>query len=79
MVRTHSLPSDTASRVERCARPLAQFPNIGPALSGEWDGYRFLLGPWPWMVLVYEIVTPELVAIVAVQDARSSRAATAAR
>lgn len=53
LVRTHSLPTDTRTRVARSLRPLARFPLIGPPLEGRWHGFRFLLGPWRWMLFVF--------------------------
>jgi plasmid stabilization system protein ParE len=80
LIRTHSLPADTRERVARSLRSLARFPNIGPALAGRWEGFRFILGPWRWMILVYVYVeSQDRVVIVTVQDARSSTAATASR
>ena len=82
LIRTHSLPADTRVRVARSLRPLARFPNIGPALAGRWDGFRFVLGPWRWMILVYVVIEDEdegRVVIVTVQDARTSVAATSGR
>jgi len=78
LIRTHSLPADTRARVARSLRSLVQFPNIGPALSGRWEGFRFILGPWRWLILVYVYIEPEdRVVVVTIQDARSSAAATA--
>ena len=49
-------------------------------LEGHWQGFRFLLGPWRWMLIVYEYFESEdRVVIVTIQDGRSSAAATAAR
>ena len=79
MLRTHSLPANTGKRVARSLAVLEEFPRIGPALSGPWDGYRFLLGPWSWMVLVYEILSEDVIAVVTIQDARGSGAATGSR
>ena len=80
LVRTHSLPADTRARVARSLRALERFPLMGPALSGRWEGFRFLLGPWRWLVLVYVFIEPEdRVVVVTVQDARSSAAATTTR
>jgi hypothetical protein len=77
LIRTHSLPADTRPRVARSLRPLERFPLLGPALSGRWEGFRFVLGPWRWMVLVYVVVEAEdRVVVVSVQDGRSSSAAT---
>lgn len=80
LIRTHSLPSNTGRRVARSLRALERFPLLGPALGGRWEGFRFLLGPWRWMVLVYVFIESEdRVVVVTVQDARSSTAATTTR
>jgi hypothetical protein len=77
---THSLPADALGRVSKSIEPLAQFPLLGASLEGRWDKYRFVLGPWRWMLIVYAYDRgADVVAIVTVQDARSSTAATAAR
>jgi hypothetical protein len=53
---------------------------MGPALAGRWQGLRFILGPWRWLLLVYvHIEAEDRVVVVAVQDSRSSTAVTAAR
>jgi hypothetical protein len=76
---THSLPADTPTRVARSLRPLELFPHIGPALVGRWEGFRFLLGPWRWMLLVYVVLeAEERVVVVTIQDGRSATAATTA-
>jgi ParE toxin of type II toxin-antitoxin system, parDE len=76
LIRTHSLPADTRARVARSLRGLERFPLMGPALGGRWEGLRFVLGPWRWLVLVYVFIEPEdRVVVVSVQDARSSTAA----
>jgi hypothetical protein len=77
LIVTHSLPADTSERVKRSLRPLADFPLLGAALEGRWQGFRFILGPWRWMGLVY-LVDEEQVSVVTVQDGRSSRAPTSA-
>jgi hypothetical protein len=80
LIRTHSLPSDTRARVARSLRPLATFPLLGPALTGRWDGFRFVLGPWRWLLLVYVFLEEEdRVVVVTVQDARAFTAPTATR
>jgi hypothetical protein len=77
LIRTHSLPADTTARVVRSLRPLESFPLLGPQLSGRWEGFRLLLGPWRWMLLVYVVFEAEdRVVVVTIQDARSSAAAT---
>jgi plasmid stabilization system protein ParE len=76
---THSLPPDTNERIRRSLRSLEQFPRLGTALEGDtWAGFRFVLGPWRWMVIVYEIYENEdRIVVVTVQDGRSSNAAAA--
>lgn len=75
LIASHSLPSDTRARVARSLAPIDRFPLLGPALGGRWSGFRFLLGPWRWMLLVYVYLEDEDRAIVVtVQDGRSSRA-----
>lgn len=72
-----SLPGDTRDRVRRSLAPLAEFPRLGPELTGRWSGLRFLLGPWRWMLLVYEYdEETDRVVVLTIQDARSSSAAT---
>jgi len=72
------MPADTRDRVKRSLRPLVRFPRLGPELSGRWTGYRFILGPWRWLVVVYVFEEVEdRVVIVTMQDARSSSTATA--
>ena len=58
-------------------RALEQFPRLGTALGTDgWAGFRFVLGPWRWMVVAYEILDDGArVVIVTVQDGRSSAAA----
>ena len=77
LVLSHSLPASTRARVSTSLRPLATFPPLGPALTGRWQGFRFILGPWPWMLLVY-VYDPaaDQVSVVTIQDSRSARAAT---
>ena len=80
LIRTHSLPADTRTRVARSLRALGRVPLIGPELGGRWEGFRFLLGPWRWLLLVYIFIEREdRVVVVTIQDARSSAAATAGR
>jgi len=80
LIRTHSLPADTKARVRRSLRALERFPRLGPELTGRWQGLRFLLGPWRWLLMVYVFLeTEDRVVVVTVQDARSSSAATASR
>ena len=78
LTATHSLPADTKQRIRRSLKPLKQFPLIGAKLTGRWEeGLRFILGPWRWLLIVYAVLDDESrVAVVTMQDARSSEAAT---
>lgn len=80
LIRTHSLPADTRARVARSLSGLERFPLMGPALTGRWEDFRFLLGPWRWLLLVYVFIEAEdRIVVVTIQDARSSTAATTTR
>jgi plasmid stabilization system protein ParE len=73
LIRTHSLPPNTVERVQRSLRPLERFPRMGAELAGRWSGFRFLLGPWRWMILIYVFIEDESRAVVVtIQDGRSS-------
>lgn len=77
LIRTRNLPVDTVPRVHVLLQSLASFPNIGKRLTGRWRGFRVILGPWPWMLIVYVFDEPtNTVAIVAIHDARSASSAT---
>lgn len=76
LIASHSLPADTRARVRSALAPLAAFPRLGPELSGRWTGLRFVLGPWRWLLLVYEFdEAADRVVVVTIQDGRGSRAA----
>jgi plasmid stabilization system protein ParE len=80
LILTHSLPASTKDRVRAALAPLAEFPLLGPALTGQWQGLRFILGPWPWMLLVYAYdEARDRVSVVTIQDSRSARSPTAER
>ena len=80
LIFTHSLPADTFARVSKSIEPLAEFPLLGASLEGRWHNYRFVLGPWRWMLIVYAYDgDTDVVAIATIQDARSSTSATAIR
>ncbi len=77
LVASHSLPGDTRDRVRSSLRLLERFPLIGPSLGGRWEGTRFLVGPWRWMIILYVVdVDRGVVTVVALHDVRSSNAAT---
>lgn len=81
LIVSHSLPPDTKDRIRRSLEPLGVFPRLGRVLEGGgYDGLRFVLGPWRWMLVVYEYDDAgDTVGVVTVQDARSSTAATGIR
>jgi hypothetical protein len=77
LIASHELPPDTMRRVVRSLRPLDRFPLAGRALTGRWQGFRFIVGPWRWMLSVYVYIeTDDRVVVVTVQDARMSSSAT---
>lgn len=77
LARTHSLPADTRARVRRGLVQLEQFPRLGPELHGRWSGLRFILGPWRWMLVIYQYDEPgDRCIVLTIQDARSTSAAT---
>jgi plasmid stabilization system protein ParE len=74
------LPEDTWQRIARSLRLLESFPRAGRELGGRWGETRFVLGPWPWMILLYSFdQEADRVYVVAMHDARSSAAATGRR
>ena len=78
LIDSHSLPADTAARIRRLLLPLERFPRFGPALDPETPEVRFLLGPWRWLVIVYAFSeADDVVAVLAFEDGRSARSATA--
>jgi plasmid stabilization system protein ParE len=80
LVRSHSLPDSARDRVRRTIAPLAAFPLLGPALEGRWNGFRSILGPWPWILIVYAYdEEADLVIVVTIQDARSGTSPRSAR
>lgn len=79
LIITHSLPAHTRERVRTALAPLEEVPRLGPELTGRWSGLRLLLGPWRWMILVYEYHEEQDRGVVlTIQDARSSGAAPSA-
>lgn len=77
LILTHSLPADTRARAKTSLRALSQFPLLGAPLAGRWAPFRFVLGPWRWMLIVYSYDEQrDRVAIVTIQDSRSYIAPT---
>ncbi len=78
LIETHSLPSDARRRVQRTLGPLRRFPLLGAALEGRWSGFRFVIGPWRWMVIVYTHLEDEdRVVVVTIVDGRRAQSPTA--
>ena len=74
LIVTHSLPADTHERVKRSLRPLSDFPLLGAQLEGRWDEFRFILGPWRWMLNLYAFDREQdLISVVGIQDGRAFR------
>jgi plasmid stabilization system protein ParE len=75
-----NLPGDTWGRIARSLRVLETFPLAGAGLMKRWASMRFVLGPWPWMILIYRYEeASDHVFVLAVHDARSATSATATR
>ena len=73
LIRSHSLPAATKIRFRGSVEALERFPLLGPALGGRWSGFRFVLGPWRWMIVLYVYLDDEdRVVVVTIQDGRSS-------
>jgi plasmid stabilization system protein ParE len=80
LTRGLGLPTNVLVRVQRSLRMLERFPLAGRALPGRWEGTRFIIGPWAWMILVYvHDSEDDAVYAVAVHDGRSASSATTAR
>lgn len=74
LIETLSLPPSTRDRVKASLEPLHRFPRLGASLGGRWADFRFVLGPWRWMIVVYRYDEAlDRVAIVTIRDARSAR------
>jgi hypothetical protein len=77
LVVSHGLPPDTGKRVSRRLRALRDFPLLGRALSGRYEGMRYVLGPWPWLLIVYEFrEASDEVVVLALFDARNATSPT---
>ena len=75
LVLSHHLPADTRERIESSARPLERFPRFGPEIRALVGGgeLRFLIGPWPWLLIVYLYLESEdRVGIVSIEDGRAA-------
>lgn len=57
--------------------PTTSVPLLGPAVHGRWDGFRFVVGPWRRVILIYRHFADEdRVVVVMIQDDRTSSAIT---
>jgi plasmid stabilization system protein ParE len=81
LMKTHSLPPSTGERVRRSLQRLERFPLLGRAIeTGRWSGYRFILGPWRWLIILYRYDEPtDTVMVASFEDGRSSVAVGASR
>ena len=80
LTTTHSLPATTRDRVKSSLGPVTTSPLLGPPLTGRWQGLRFILGPWSWMLLVYAYdEETDQVSVVTIQDARSAESVTSSK
>lgn len=65
------LPTDTRSRVRDRLAQLARFPESGEELTDRWQGFRYILGPWRWMLVVFAYDQgADQVNVVTIQDSR---------
>lgn len=75
LIVTHSLPADTNERVKRSLRPLSDFPLLGAPFEGRWEEFRFILGPWRWLLILYAHAREQdVVSVVGFEDGRAFRA-----
>lgn len=80
LIAFHNLPRNTRARVKALLEQLGDFPRRGEELTGRWAGFRYILGPWSWMLIVYAFdVEVDQVSVVTIQDARSANSATSQR
>lgn len=77
LIVTHSLPADTRGRVKRSLDTLKRFPRSGRELEAPWSPVRVVLGPWPWLLILYLYEEKnDTVIVLGFQDARSYQAVT---
>ena len=77
LIASRTLPADTRDRVRKSLAQLETFPQAGRRLQGQWRGFRAVIGPWPWMILLYQFdERTETVTVDAIHDSRTATAAT---
>jgi plasmid stabilization system protein ParE len=82
LILSHSLPADTPERIKASLQPLARFPRLGPEITrlAAAEELRFVIGPWPWLVLVYLYDDrDDRVTVVSVEDGRAATSTVARR
>ena len=80
LISTLKLPRDTRSRTKKRLGTLVILPEQGAELTGRWEGFRFVLGPWPWMLIIYAYdKDADQVNVVTIEDARSAKSTTSER
>jgi plasmid stabilization system protein ParE len=80
LIRSRTLPADTPQRIWRVLEPLRMFPELGARLGGRFTEQRFVLGPWRWMIVIYELdPNADTVVILRVLDGRTSTSPLANR
>ena len=73
LIQSRRLPADTRDRVRQSLAQLETFPLAGRRLTGRWRAFRLIVGPWPWLLLVYMYdESADTVTVVAVHDARTA-------
>ena len=75
LILSHSLPANTRERIKGSLRPLERFPTIGPEIAQLSGGseLRFVIGPWPWLVIVYlHDAGADRLVVVSAEDGRSA-------
>jgi hypothetical protein len=72
-IERRHLPRDTRSRVRDRLSQLARFPESGEELTGRWQGFRYILGPWRWMLIVFAYDPgADQIYVVTIQDSRTA-------
>lgn len=72
LMRRLELPADTYERVRRSISILHEYPMVGRSLEGQWTGRRLWVGPWRWLIVIYEYdPSRDTVSVLAFQDARA--------
>lgn len=72
-----TLPESTRTRVRRTLATLESFPLLGAHLFEGYRNYRFVLGPWRWMLIIYYFdESADSVVVVSILDARSAESPT---